>query len=177
MPHKLQAGDKFPALDVRNIHGKPLSVPDGRLTHLQFRRFAGCPICNLHLQSFVARHHEIVEAGVTEVVFFHPPDAELLPYQGHFPFDVVGDPSYAFYRKYGVEKSIWAILNPAAWPASIKGSLRKSRPNLGGFPSGGLFGLPADFLVAPDGSTTAAHYGKHADDQWTVDEVLTLARP
>jgi uncharacterized protein DUF6527 len=36
---------------------------DSRLTHLQFRRFAGCPICNLHLQTFVARHGEIKNAG------------------------------------------------------------------------------------------------------------------
>ena len=53
MPQKLSNGEKFPELDAKNIHGVPVSVPaeDGRLTHLQFRRFAGCPICNLHLQS------------------------------------------------------------------------------------------------------------------------------
>ena len=49
------------------------------------------PICNLHLQSFVVRHGEIVEAEIREVVIFHSPDAELLPYQGRLPFDVIGD--------------------------------------------------------------------------------------
>jgi hypothetical protein len=30
--------------------------PDSHhLIHLQFRRYAGCPICNLHLRSFVER--------------------------------------------------------------------------------------------------------------------------
>jgi hypothetical protein len=47
---------------------------------------------------------------------------------------------------------------------------------LKGFPTGGPLGLPADFLIAPDGSIKAAHYGRHADDQWTVDEMLALAR-
>jgi hypothetical protein len=36
-------------------------------------------------------------------------------------------------------------------------------------------GLPADFLIAPDERIVAAKYGKHADDQWSVDELLNLA--
>jgi hypothetical protein len=42
------------------------------------------------------------------------------------------------------------------------------------FPEGGRYGLPADFLVSPDGIVLAAHYGMHADDQWSVDTVLSL---
>jgi hypothetical protein len=38
----------------------------------------------------------------------------------------------------------------------------------------GTFGLPADFLVAPDGKLIAVKHGKHADDQWSVDELLSL---
>jgi hypothetical protein len=41
--------------------------------------------------------------------------------------------------------------------------------------SDGSFGLPADFLVGPDGIVRAVKYGVHADDQWSVDEVLALA--
>ena len=173
----IAAGESFPAMLSRNIHGSNVSVPDdkGRVTHFQFRRFAGCPICNLHLQTFIARYPEIQKAGIKEVVVFHSSDAELLPYQGRFPFDVIGDPDKVLYRKYGVEFSIWAILNPRAWPASIRGSLRKDNPALKGTPNGGVFGLPADILIAPDGRVKAVHYGKHADDQWEVDELLTRA--
>ena len=39
-----------------------------------------------------------------------------------------------------------------------------------------MLGLPADFLIAPDGRVLAAHYGSHADDQWSLDELLALAR-
>ena len=42
---------------------------------------------------------------------------------------------------------------------------------MGGMPTGGFLGLPADFL----GRIKAAHYGKHADDQWTLDEMLAFA--
>ncbi|HEX4559363.1 MAG TPA: AhpC/TSA family protein, partial [Mycobacterium sp.] len=36
-------------------------------------------------------------------------------------------------------------------------------------------GMPADFLIAPDGAVVARKYGEHADDQWSVDELLRLA--
>jgi hypothetical protein len=37
-------------------------------------------------------------------------------------------------------------------------------------------GLPADFLIDPDGSVVAVHYGRHADDQWSVDQLLDIHR-
>ena len=177
MANKITSGQSFPQLQAKNIHGAEVSVPgSARWTHVQFRRFAGCPICNLHLQSFVVRHGEIVEAGIREVVIFHSPDAELLPYQGRFPFDVIGDPGKALYREYGVESSISALFAPKAFVASLKGNLKKDKPKLGGLPNGGIFGLPADLLVASDGTVRAVHYGTHAYDQWTVDELLEMTR-
>ena len=178
MGSKIIAGQLFPRLQVKNIHGIEVSIPGSEpSTHLQFRRFAGCPVCNTHLQSFIARHQEIIEAGIREVVVFHSSDAELLPYQGRFPFDVIGDPTKALYRTYGVESSISALLSPKAWAASLKGILRKDKPEMKGMPNGGFLGLPAEFLISSDGSVRAVHYGAHAYDQWTVDELLGLSRP
>jgi hypothetical protein len=42
--------------------------------------------------------------------------------------------------------------------------------------SGGPFGLPGDFLIAPSGQVKAAKYGTHAYDQWSVDELIALAK-
>lgn len=36
-------------------------------------------------------------------------------------------------------------------------------------------GKPADFLIETDGTIRARKYGLHADDQWSVDELLDLA--
>lgn len=48
-----------------NAGSRPVPIPDeNRLVHLQFRRFAGCPFCSLHLRSFVRRHDEI---GIKEL--------------------------------------------------------------------------------------------------------------
>lgn len=178
MKNKISVGQPCPQLRVNNIHGVEVVVPDpARWTHLQFRRFAGCPVCNTHLQAFTARHQEIVGAGIREVVVFHSSDAELLPYQGRFPFDVIGDPTKALYRKYAVEGSLSAFVSLSAWKASLKGILRKDKPAMKVMPNGGILGLPADFLIASDGTVRAAHYGTHAYDQWSVDELLRLTRP
>jgi hypothetical protein len=61
-------GTVIDSRELMTTSGDTVRIPDpARLTHLQFRRFAGCPICNTHLQSIVARHHEIVAAGISEV--------------------------------------------------------------------------------------------------------------
>ena len=55
---KSRVGDLFPTLELTATSGQLVTVPDttGDYVHLQLRRFAGCPICNLHLRSIVARH-------------------------------------------------------------------------------------------------------------------------
>jgi len=41
---------------------------------------------------------------------------------------------------------------------------------------GGRLGLPADFLIAAEGRLLACKYGEHAYDQWSVEDLLALAR-
>ena len=174
---KLQVGGSTPALDLEALSGERPAVPDpDRLVHLQFRRFAGCPVCNLHLRSVAGRHDEIVAAGVREVVLFHSsPEALRASGAADLPFAVIPDPDKRLYRRFGVEASWRSVADPRAWSAEIRGlvaRLRNPRMNL----HGGPLGLPADFLIAPDGAVLARHYGDHADDQWSVDQLLALAR-
>jgi hypothetical protein len=162
--------------------GVPVRLPHpDRLVHLQFRRFAGCPVCNLHLRSFVARHDEVVAAGVHEVVLFHTNVGDLRPHVADLPFDVVADPAKELYREFGVESAPRSLLHPKAWPAMVRGiaaalpdAVRGRRPLPSLKPEGGRFGLPADFLIAPDGRVVASHRGRHVYDQWSVDELLDL---
>ena len=70
-----------------------MPIPDSqRLVHLQFRRYAGCPICNVHLRSMARHHDDIRAAGILEVAIFHSPAEDMLPHQGDLPFAVVADP-------------------------------------------------------------------------------------
>jgi peroxiredoxin len=168
---------------LTTVSGDQVAVPaPDRVTHLQFRRFAGCPVCNLHLRSVVRRHGEIAAAGVREVVVFHSPADELLRHTVDLPFAVVADPDKRLYAEFGVERSPRALLDPRAWGAIVRAVLtgvrevarrREHLPSAD--PDGGRLGLPADFLIASDGRVLAVKYGEHVYDQWSVDELLELA--
>jgi hypothetical protein len=166
------------------VVGGAVPVPDpDRLVHLQFRRFAGCPVCNLHLRSFVRRHDEIVAAGVREVVVFHAPPAELQEHVADLPFAVIADPDKRLYVEFGVESGRRALLDPRVFGPIVRAVLRDLGPVLLGRrpapalrPHGGRYGLPADFLITPGGVVRARRYGAHAYDQWSVDELLAAAR-
>ncbi|MDL4770650.1 peroxiredoxin-like family protein [Actinomadura xylanilytica] len=180
---RLGPGSVVPARELESVTGAPALVPDGEhLVHLQFRRFAGCPICNLHLRSVVRRHDEIEAAGVREVVVFHSSAGELREHVADLPFAVVADPRKRLYAEFGVEAVPRALLHPRAWwpllRAVTEGTWRIARKldrAPAGLPENGRFGLPADFLIAPDGGVAAAKYGEHANDQWPVDEILARA--
>jgi peroxiredoxin len=169
---------------LTTIRNEAVSIPDAtHLVHLQFRRFAGCPVCNLHLHSFVRRHDEVQAANVREVVVFHSSVSELRAYAADLPFAVIADPTKALYAEFGVGESPRAVLDPRAWGAIVRGVFRslvevlyRRAPLPSILPQGGGLGLPADFLIARDGRIVASKYGQHADDQWSVDELLAHAR-
>lgn len=182
---QIRVGDEFPQLKLTGISGETIAIPDpaGALTHLQFRRFAGCPICNLHLRSISNRLSEITAAGVREVAVFHSTTAQLRKYEADIPFAVVGDPEKELYRRFGVEASAKAILKPGAlralpggWWHATKTAITKRRAPLPANPTNGNLGLPADMLIDASGRIAAVKYGKHAYDQWSVDELLVMAR-
>ena len=102
------------------IDGGTVSIPHTtQLTHLQFRRFAGCPMCNLHIQSFINRHNELLAHNLQLVAVFHSTRNAMLEYHARAPFPLIADPTKSLYKAFGVESSIRSVLNPTAWlPAS-----------------------------------------------------------
>jgi peroxiredoxin len=181
---RLDVGASIASFELTAASGEALTIPDRELTtHLQLRRFAGCPICNLHLRSVVERHDEIAAAGVREVVVFHSTAAELDRFAPEVPFALVADPGRGLYREFGVEASPRSLLHPgvrgvvAGGPARALGSLRRGEGGTPLRPHGGRLGLPGDFLIDPDGRLLAVKYGEHAYDQWSVDELLAAACP
>lgn len=180
----LQAGQRLPSAAWPLLAKAGVTQPAaGDLLHLQLRRFAGCPVCDLHLRTFVRRKAELDSAGVEELAVFHSTEAELRAYTHDLPFDTLADPTKALYRLLGAEASARAVLSPGAWSAMARGvgaslarSVTRGRRPPPVAPTGGITGLPADFLIDSDGRLVATKYGTHANDQWTFDEVLALAR-
>jgi hypothetical protein len=179
---RLAVGDRVGSRVLQTLTGPlPFPSPTG-LTHLQLRRFAGCPVCNLHLRSFVLRSDEIAGAGIREAIVFHSSASELKQYQPDLPFPIVPDPDRKLYRAFGAERSLGAVLHPRLWRhvprilLGVIGGLRQEHQAPRLFPSGGQLGLPADVLLNAEGYVIAVGYGQHAYDQWTIDELLAYAR-
>lgn len=172
---KLASGDMAPVIAASTIHGKPVDLPDPlqRYVHLQFRRFAGCPVCNFHLLTMSRRQAEIAAAGIRQVVFFHSSREEMLKYQAQLPFDCVADAGKRHFKAYGVETSVQALLNFRVFWSGLRWVLTTGRFYRRA--ENGILGLPADFLVDAQGRIVACKYGAHADDHWEVDELLQLA--
>lgn len=172
---KLNVGDIVDIQKLETINSSFIDIPlKTQLTHIQFRRFSGCPICTLHLQEFVRRHIDLVSNGIREVAVFHSSKSVLLEHEAVTPFAVIADPDKKLYEQFGVEKSITALLHPTAWYSATKGLIKV------GFrlseKAESLIGLPADFLIGKDGAVLACKYGKHADDSWSVDEVVAFVQ-
>jgi peroxiredoxin len=179
---KLKCGQVIAARQLSTL-SDAVALPDpNRLIHLQFRRFAGCPVCDLHLHSIAQRHDEIVSAGIVEVAVFHSSADDLRPFTADLPFAIVADPGKNLYAEFGAEASPRALLHPHAWVPILRGVLRSAGRILRGKqpvtslqPEGGKLGLPADFLIASDGRILACKYGEHIHDQWSVDDLLARA--
>ena len=171
---KFKPGDIVPARTLESVTGEPIKLPDpNRLVHLQFRRFVDCPICNTHIAELRGRAREIEAAGIKEVIVFHSSAKSIRLYQKDVPFVLIGDPKKVLYKKFGVETSL-GFLSLKALGASMRGI---SHGYFGlRFLGGGPFGLPGDFLIAPSGRITAVKYGTHAYEQWSVDDLIALAK-
>jgi peroxiredoxin len=176
---EIQAGEVLDRREQATIQGEPVQIPQPEgLTHLQFRRYSGCPICNLHLRSVTQRISEIEAAGVREVVVFHSDADTMRQFQGELPFPVISDPKKKLYAEFGVEKKMGplAAMNLKLLKAIPRAALRSpsKRKSIGIGEE--KFNNPADFLIAADGKVVAAKYGDHINDQWSVDELLERAR-
>ncbi len=175
---KIQVGKVIGKRTLVTAASEHVQIPDAKnLIHLQFRRFAGCPFCSVHLHSIVRRHDEIAAAGVRELVVFRSTAAAIRRHYADMPFAVIADPKDTLYAEFGVGSGLKAVLNPRALSAALP-SVVRMLPKLPGMPpwGKGALGLPADFLIAPDGRVLARKYGAHATDQWSVDELLSVAR-
>lgn len=181
LERRRSVGSIFPAFHLETLAHGSIRVPGPGLTHLQFRRFAGCPVCSVQVRRFALSHEELRAAQIRTVSLFHSPKEAMLPYQHELVHPVVADPARRLFNLFGVERSPFAMANPRAWATAIGGML--SGPT-NPFERAPHDGLPADFLIASTGGPeeeancqiVALHYGTSSDDQWSVDEVLEKAR-
>jgi peroxiredoxin len=116
---------------------RPVSIPDeSRFVHLQFRRFAGCPFCSVHLRSFARCQEEIAAANIREVAVFRSDAAALRRHHNDLPFAIVADPDGGLYTDFGIGSAPGALLHPRVMLLALPNVLRML-PGLPGLPSSG----------------------------------------
>lgn len=149
---RLTPGMTAPRFAVESAGGEPIALEAlrGRPVLLKFSRFAGCPICVLHLRELVKRHAELEAVGLRTIVCFPSPEDRVRRKHGRtLPFDMIADDERRIYDAYGVERSVGGAL-------------------------AGATGKPADFIVGADGLIRFAHYGSNYADTLGVDSVLGI---
>ncbi|WMW79646.1 peroxiredoxin-like family protein [Undibacterium cyanobacteriorum] len=168
---QLQANGCVPETNWQDIQGVTLEVPHRTLwTHLQFRRYAQCPICNLHVRDFFRNHEKIHRAGIQEIIIFQSTREQLVSHLHDGNVHVIADPKRQLYQLFGVQNSMRSVLHPGAWWSAMKGAAKFGMHLPRNAES--MFGMPADFLISPEGVIVEAHYGRHADDHWSVEDLI-----
>lgn len=176
---KLQAGMTAPPFVGATAYHGDVALDDynNDILFLQFYRFADCPVCNLSLREFVTRFSELTTAGIRPVAVFHSATSSLRQYvrvKEDIPFPIIGDPNKLLFEQYGVEESRLAMLSPAVISKAARAITQGYLPNPLHI-EGGQNGLPAGFLIER-GVIRVAHYGRHAGDIMTIDQILAAVK-
>lgn len=173
---KLLAPLPAPALDLVDIHGKPIAIGAGRRTLLSFFRDAACPFCNVRVFELTHHHQNLKALGLDIVAVFGSSQAEVVHWVARHPrpFQIAADPVGASHLRYGIERSLWRKLK--AIVTRVPTLLRGLRiVGVAGLDTNNL--MPADFLVDEHGNIVEAYYGGDAGDRIPMERVeLFVAR-
>lgn len=175
MPTRPRLGLLAPLFNANDIYGRPISLDAyyGHPVLLTFNRGAVCPLCNVRLWHLLQRYPMYRDHfGVQVIAIFESAPAIARSYLDRFraSFALVGDRAGEVYDLYGVG---------ASWHGTLRGTLRRRAVYrearllgvgdwrlLPGYMrlDGRKFRLPAEFLLGPDLTLRAAHYGRDSGD-------------
>lgn len=168
---RLFAPAQAPALDLVDIHGRPIAIgSNGRLTLLSFFRDAACPFCNFRIYELTSHHAALAARGLDIVAVFSASQAEVLRFAGHRPrpFPLAADPTSRAHEIYGIERSLWRKLKAIVTrvPTLLKGM---RLVGLAGLNTSNL--MPADFVIDGHGRIVDAYYGSDAGDRIPMERI------
>jgi signal peptidase II len=158
------------------------SVIEGRRCWLILYRYAGCPLCADHLESFSSLMMRAQAAGVfvaavydsTSETFADPAAGRTAELQRMTQIPLIADPEQRLYRRFRAQVRRSALLHPASMVGLVRAlgkGFRQSKI------TGEIGRLPMHVFLEANGAITAIHYGKHLADhpgiEW-IEEKLRL---
>ncbi len=161
---KLRGGDRAPAVVLEALDGSRLdcSRPGGAVV-VSFTRYAGCPVCQLHVGRVAAAMGEFRarSCGVWMVFQSAPGRLQAAMAEWQPGFAAVADPAARLYDAFGAATSVAGYLHPRSVAAAVRATFAGRRH--GRF-EGREMQMPADFVLDPAGRIVLAHYGRHVGD-------------
>ena len=170
---RLKEGDKISELKLPSTKGDLFDIKEvyGKKILLTFYRFASCPFCNLRIYEINQRFEELDDNLCVIAIFDAPLDfltSKMLKHNSQFIF--LADENFMYYKKYGVEQSVWKFLIGITTKV-----LRFCRALSKGFipitMRGSLTTIPVDVLINTDGTIEKAYYGENTADHLSFEEI------
>lgn len=163
----LLIGHPAPQFEAQDQTDRVLTVPagfPGKKIILSFLRYLGCPLCLMKLDELIQNHsaYSLAGAAVLAVVQSRPGHVKRYAERKQVPFSLLADPERKLYSLYQVPAGgIKEYVAPAVLKATLQATLKG---HLHGRFEGHEFQIPAEFIIAPDGSLSFVHYGKDVSD-------------
>ena len=141
---------------------------------LSFFRDASCPFCNLRCYEFTHSYTDWRKQGLEIIAFFRSEDEDILHYMARYPrpFVIVGDPNMEIYVRYGIERSLWALLRGMTLhvPRLLLGMTKGPLPRM----SADQILVPADYLIDESGVIQEVYYGHDIGDHIPLGRISTF---
>ena len=181
MSQPLIVGDVAPDFEASTKDGKlvHLSRLRGNPVWLIFYRYAGCPICNLHLLALSHREEVLKTINLQVVAVFDSPKDSFPKTLAGKPYPdipLIPDPQNRLFNLYKTTQSLSGVIHPKVATNFFKAMFSGfKQPKI----DGKIGQMPAHFLIDPEGQLDTIYYGKHAADHipWEkVDDFVERAR-
>ena len=179
----IQPGTPAPNFQTHDHLRRPIALQDyaGKWLLLSFLRNGACAICNLRVHQLIERYPELHAKGLEVLTVFESSRESINSYVGKqdAPFPIIPDPHASLYALYGVETSqekIEAVMTAPETPGVIQEAAANGF-NLTSEEGSNFHRLPADFLIAPDGTIQIAHYTDHLYDHLSFEQIEQQLEP
>ncbi len=169
---KLRIGDRAPAAVLEALDGSRLdcSRPGGPVV-VSFTRYAGCPVCQLHVARIAAAMPEFRARSCGVWMVFQSTPARLQAAMAEWQpgFAAVADPTARLYDAFGAAASLAGYVHPRSLLALGRATVAGKRH--GRF-EGRETQMPADFVLDHAGGIILAHQGRDVGDDTPVAALL-----
>ncbi|MEQ8393016.1 MAG: redoxin domain-containing protein [Thalassospira sp.] len=174
---KVHIGQRIESLSLPGIAGDfDIGNLGGKRYMLSFHRFAACPFCNLRIHQIIQQHDRF-STNFQMIAIFDSPIDHLREHasQHHAPFPILADQHNVYYRKFGVERSLWRTLVGAfkRFPTVLYAIFAK-----GYFPNsfkGNITTMPLEILVNEHNLVEHVHYGRDEGDHLPIETIINFS--